>query len=207
MSDSSTEDRSIQLQEDLSSQDESLLLKRQVEALQQQLQSCEQAFQQERDALQTANEKLQSTVEQLQQRAESERELYEELMRMQDSQIAELSTPLLPVAERVLVMPIIGSIDQARTDRILETLLIGVTEQRARTVILDVSGIHRLHSLNASVLVRASQAVRLLGAELVITGIGASHARSLQELGIDLGTLVTRRELRAGIEYARRRGA
>lgn len=179
-------------------QDEIQKLNQQLDELRALRKTQELAFAEER-------EKLQSTIEQLQQRAESERELYEELMRMQDTLIAELSTPLLPVAERVLVMPIIGSIDQARTDRILETLLNGVTEQRAQTVILDVSGIHRLHSLNANVLVKAAQAVRLLGAELIITGIGANHARSLQELGIDLSALVTRRELRSGIEYAMRR--
>jgi len=173
-------------------------LKAQLRAQIELQQSQEAAFSDEK-------RKLEETVEQLQQRAESERELYEELMRMQDNLIAELSTPLLPVADRVLVMPIIGSIDQVRAERILNVLLDGVTQQRAQTVILDVSGIHRLHSLNASVLVRAARAVRLLGSELIISGITPEHARNLLDLNIDLGDLKTCRELRAGIEAAVRR--
>ena len=175
--------------------EENARLKAQLHELQELLKQRELAFAEEKRQLIDANE-------QLQQRAESERELFEELMRMQDNQIAELSTPLLPVGDHVLVMPIIGSIDQVRADRILTVLLDGVSTQRAQIVILDVSGIHRLHSLNAGVLVRAAQAVRLLGAELVISGITAEHARSLLELSVDLRDLRTVRELRAGIEYA-----
>lgn len=178
--------------------EENQRLRAELRALGEREKSREEAFSDEK-------RRLEATIEQLQQRAESERELYEELMRMQDNLIAELSTPLLPVAERVLVMPIIGSIDQLRAERILTVLLDGVTQQRAQTVILDVSGIHRLHSLNASVLVRAARAVRLLGAELIISGITPEHARNLLELAIDLSDLTTCRELRAGIEAALRR--
>lgn len=178
--------------------EENARLRVQLQELTEQAQSREQSFSEEK-------RQLEETVEQLRQRAESERELYEELMRMQDNLIAELSTPLLPVADRVLVMPIIGSIDQVRAERILTVLLDGVTQQRAQTVILDVSGIHRLHSLNASVLVRAARAVRLLGSELIISGITPEHARNLLELGIELNDLKTCRELRAGIEAAVRR--
>jgi rsbT co-antagonist protein RsbR len=175
------------------------------ERLQRELQELRELMQRRESEFAEEKQKLTNSIEQLTQRAESERELFEELMRMQDNLIAELSTPLLPVADRVLVMPIIGSIDQVRAERILTVLLDGVTEQRARTVILDVSGIHRLHSLNANVLVRAARAVRLLGAELIISGITPEHARSLLDLGIDIAELKTCRELRAGIETAVRR--
>ena len=180
--------------------EENLLLKAQLQELAARLEAKEQESAAERDRL---SEQLQA----LQERAESERELYEELMRMQDNLIAALSTPLLPVAERVLVMPLIGSIDEARAARILEVLLTGVTSQRARTVILDVSGIERFHAVNARVLLRASEAIRLLGSELIVTGLTPTHALSLLQLGVDVSRLVTRGELRAGIEHAlRRRG-
>lgn len=151
------------------------------------------------------NRLLKEQLAALQERLASERELYEELMRMQDNLIVELSTPLLPVAERVLVMPVIGSIDQARAHRILEVLLKGVSEQRAHTVILDVSGIDRFHAVNASILLRATRAVRLLGAEVIITGVGAQHALALMALDLELGDLTMHRELRAGIEHALKR--
>ena len=114
---------------------------------------------------------------------------------------------MIPLSERVLVMPLIGSIDRVRAQRILEVLLNGITEKRARMVILDVTGLPRLDSENANLLVRAARAVRLLGAEMIITGIGPDLARSLVELRIDFGALVMRSELRAGIEYALQRSA
>lgn len=146
--------------------------------------------------------KLTAALTELQQRSERESRLQEEVIRMQRALVAELSTPLIPINERVLVMPIIGSIDGVRAQRTLEALLNGVAERRARIAILDVTGIARLDTESAGLLLRASRAVRLLGAEVVLTGIGPALARALVDLGIDLGELVTRRELQSGIEYA-----
>jgi rsbT co-antagonist protein RsbR len=147
---------------------------------------------------------LESTVETLRERLDGERELYEELMRMQDAAMAELSTPLIPVAERVLVLPLIGAIDDTRAQRILEVVLQGATSRRARCVIIDVSGIPRFHATNAKLLFRLSRALRLIGAEMIITGLGAAAAQALVALDTDLRELTTRAELRAGIELALR---
>lgn len=147
---------------------------------------------------------LEANIESLRDRLAGERELYEELMRMQDAAMAELSTPLIPVAERVLVLPLIGAIDDARAHRILEVVLQGATMQRARCVIIDVSGIPRFHATNAKLLFRLSRALRLLGAEMIVTGLSAAAAQALVGLNIDLRELTTRAELRAGVELALR---
>lgn len=146
--------------------------------------------------------KLTAALQELKQRSERESRLHEEVIHMQRVLLAELSTPIIPINERVLIMPLIGSVDSMRAQRILEALLSGVAERRARVVILDVTGIARLDGESASLLLRASQSVRLLGSELVLTGIGPDLARALIGLGIDLRNLITRSELQAGIEYA-----
>jgi rsbT co-antagonist protein RsbR len=181
-------------------EDEKVILMAQLAALTELLEAQERIFIEQ-------NRKLLTAFEELKQRAESERRLHEEVNRMQGALLEELSTPMIPLSERVLVMPLIGSIDRVRAQRILEVLLNGITEKRARMVILDVTGLPRLDSENANLLVRAARAVRLLGAEMIITGIGPDLARSLVELRIDFGALVMRSELRAGIEYALQRSA
>lgn len=146
--------------------------------------------------------KLTAALHELQQRAERENRLHEEVIRMQRALLAELSTPIIPINEHVLVMPLIGSIDRIRAQRILEALLTGITERRARVVIVDVTGIAKLDAESAALLLRASHAVRLLGSEMVLTGIGPTLARAMIALGIDLQSLITRSELQSGIEYA-----
>lgn len=119
--------------------------------------------------------------------------------------LAELSSPLIPLADGVLAMPLIGTIDAARAERIVETLLAGVEARRARTVILDVTGVRTIDTQVAEALLRAARAVRLLGAEAVLTGIGPEVAQTLVALGVDLRGVSTLASLRAGIEHARRR--
>jgi rsbT co-antagonist protein RsbR len=176
-------------------EEENLVLKAQLAALTELLEAQERTFTEQ-------NHQRLAAIEELKQRAESERQLHEQVSRIQRALLEELSTPIIPLSEHVLVMPLIGSVDSLRAQRILEVLLQGITEKRARKVILDVTGLPRLDAENAKLLVRAARAVRLLGAEVIITGIGPELARSLVELHIDFGTLVTRSELRAGIEYA-----
>lgn len=136
-------------------------------------------------------------------RAERERAaLQQEVIDAQRQTLAEVSTPLIPVAEGVLVMPLIGAIDSARADRILQVLLAGVAGQQARAVILDITGVRAIDTLVADVLLRAARAVRLLGAEAILTGIGPDVARTLVDLGVDLGGLVTLGSLRDGVGHA-----
>lgn len=139
-------------------------------------------------------------------RAEHERAaLQQQVIDSQRQALAELSTPLIPVADGVLVMPLIGAVDDARAQMIMEALLAGVARERARAVILDITGVHTIDSHVADALLRAARAVRLLGAETVLTGVGPAVAQTLVQLGVDLGGLVTLGGLRAGIDHALRR--
>lgn len=128
--------------------------------------------------------------------------LQEETIRAQEESLLALSTPLIPVSERVLVMPLIGRINEGRTQRILDVLLNGVTNQSATHVILDVTGVPEADTGMADALIRASQAVRLLGAKVILTGIQPAFARTLIELGVDLSGLVTQSTLASGIRAA-----
>jgi rsbT co-antagonist protein RsbR len=135
-------------------------------------------------------------------RAERERAaLQQQVIEAQREALAEVSTPLIPVAEGVLVMPLIGKIDPTRADRILEVLLAGVAEQRSRAVILDITGVRSVDTPVADALLRAARAVRLLGADTILTGIGPDVARTLVDLGVDLGGLVAFGSLHSGVRH------
>jgi len=138
-------------------------------------------------------------------RAEEEREkLRMEVMEAQRSLLAELSTPLIPIREDVVVLPLIGAMNTERAAEMLESLLKGVTTSGAKVAIVDVTGVQEVDTHVANMLVRAAHSVRLLGAEVVITGIRAGVAQALVRLGVDLKEIVTRRNLREGIELAER---
>jgi rsbT co-antagonist protein RsbR len=118
--------------------------------------------------------------------------------------VLELSTPLIPVSDRVLAMPLVGRVNQARAGLVLTKLLEGIGRARAEVAILDITGVERVDEGVASALIAAAQAVQLLGAEVVITGIRPEVAQSLVRMGIDLGRIATRGSLSAGIAYAAR---
>jgi len=128
----------------------------------------------------------------------------EEIIRVQEAALRELEAPLLPVHEGVLVMPLVGSMDAGRAQRVLETLLEGVGRGQARVVILDVTGIRRLDAGVADALVRVARAVGLLGAEVVLTGITPEVARTLVELGAELSGIATSMNLQSGMARALR---
>lgn len=126
----------------------------------------------------------------------------EEIIQAQEAALRELSAPLLPVHEQVLVLPLVGSVDAARVDRVLETLLAGIVERRARVAILDVTGVRQMDAGVASALARVARAVELLGAEVVITGISPVVAQTLVEIGADLEAIDTCANLQAGMTRA-----
>ena len=99
-------------------------------------------------------------------------------------------------------MPLVGAIDSRRVTQIMETLLTGVSTSRASTVILDITGVMIVDTQVANALVQASQAVGLLGAQVVLTGIRPEVAQTLVGLGVDLRGIITRSTLRDGINYA-----
>lgn len=139
-------------------------------------------------------------------RAEAERErLQEELIQAQAVALQELSTPLIPISDTVLVMPLIGRIDTRRASQILETLLTGVQQQQADLAIIDITGVNVVDTQVAQALIQAARAVKLLGAQVVLTGLRPEVAQTLVSLGVDLSDIVTRGTLQSGIAYGLRR--
>lgn len=128
--------------------------------------------------------------------------LQEEVIRAQSLALRELSTPLFPISDEVIVMPLIGTIDSLRAQQIIETLLEGIESKRAQRVILDITGVPIVDTQVASVLVKAAQAAQLLGAQVVLTGIRPEVAQTMVGLGVSLGSVVTRGTLQAGIATA-----
>lgn len=135
--------------------------------------------------------------------AEEERShLQDQIIRMQEQTLRELSTPLIPITDQVVVMPLIGTIDSRRAGQIVETLLEGVAKCRAETALIDITGVSVVDTQVANILIQAAQAVQLLGARAVLTGIRPEIAQTLVSLGVSLGTLETRSDLQSGIAYA-----
>jgi rsbT co-antagonist protein RsbR len=136
-------------------------------------------------------------------RAEEERAaLQTRVIEAQRLALRELSTPLIPISDDAVVMPLIGAIDSQRARQFMEVLLDGVAAHRADTVIIDVTGVQVVDTEVADALVRASRAVKMLGAEVVLTGIRPEVARTLVYMGADLGDIVVHGSLRNGIAYA-----
>lgn len=130
------------------------------------------------------------------------RQLQEEIIQMQATALAELSTPLIPVLDQVVVMPLIGAVDSQRSQLVIQTLLEGVVHNRARVAILDITGVPVVDTQVASALIRAAQSVRLLGADVILTGIKPEVAQTLVGLGVDLSGIITQGSLQMGIAYA-----
>lgn len=130
--------------------------------------------------------------------AEQQR-LQESMIQLQAATLAELSTPLIPISDRVMVLPLIGALDTQRTQQVLETLLEGVAERKAEVVIVDITGIRIVDTQVANTLIQAARAVRLLGSRVMLTGIRPEVAQTLIGLGIDLAGLDTAGTLQSGI--------
>ena len=135
--------------------------------------------------------------------AEAERaRAQDEYIQMQSGLLAELSTPLIPITQSVVVMPLIGSIDSRRAQQVLDTLLHGITERHARIAILDITGVPIVDTHVAGALIRAAQAAQLLGAQVVLTGIRPEVAQTLVGMGTELRGIITRSDLQSGIAFA-----
>ncbi|WP_437672304.1 PAS domain-containing protein [Sorangium sp. So ce131] len=136
-------------------------------------------------------------------RAEEENlRLQEQMFRIREETLRSISTPLLPIAAGVLVVPLVGKMTRERADLVIEALLHGISDQQARIAILDVTGMPEAGAEVTDALIRAARSVRLLGAEIVITGVRPSVAQALVQLEADLGGIVTRGTLERGVAYA-----
>ncbi|XSG74790.1 STAS domain-containing protein [Herpetosiphon llansteffanensis] len=125
-----------------------------------------------------------------------------EIISNQESALAEVSSPIVPVYGGILVLPLIGSVDSRRAGQIMEALLEAINTYSADVVILDITGVPVIDTGVANYLLQAARAARLLGSTVVLVGIGAEIAQTIVQLGIDLTGIVTRANLQAGVEYA-----
>ncbi len=125
-----------------------------------------------------------------------------EIIEAQRHRLADMSTPLIPITDRILTMPLVGALDPERAEQILMTLLEGVSRTGAAVAILDITGVAVVDTQVASALLRAAQAVRLLGAEVILSGIRAEVAQTLVGLGAELGSITTTSSLKTAIERA-----
>jgi rsbT co-antagonist protein RsbR len=128
----------------------------------------------------------------------------ERIIREQQHSIRELSTPVLQVRERLLILPIIGVLDSARARQLTEQLLAAIRDNRARVVVIDVTGVATIDLTVANHLVQAVEASRLMGASAILTGLSSRIAQTLVDLGVDLGTIHTVGDLQGGLEQAER---
>jgi rsbT co-antagonist protein RsbR len=128
----------------------------------------------------------------------------ERIIREQQEAIRELSTPVLQVRERLLILPIIGVIDPQRARQLTEQLLRGIRTNRAKVVVLDITGVPYIDSPVANHLVQTVEAARLLGATVIVTGLSPEIAQTLVNIGVDLGKMNTVGDLQGGIEEAER---
>jgi len=128
----------------------------------------------------------------------------ERVIREQQEAIRLLSTPVLQVRERLLILPMIGLIDPQRARQLTEQLLRGIRTNRAKVVVIDVTGVAALDASVANHLVQTVDAARLLGATVIVTGLSPEIAQTLVNIGVDLGRMTTVGDLQGGIEEAER---
>lgn len=128
----------------------------------------------------------------------------ERVIREQQEAIRVLSTPVLQVRERLLILPIIGVIDPQRARQLTEQLLQGIRTNRAKVVVIDITGVPVMDAKVANHLVQTVEAARLLGATVIITGLSPEIAQTLVTIGVDLGKMNTVGDLQGGIEEAER---
>ena len=138
----------------------------------------------------------------LQREQEESARLQQEVIEAQQRAIQELSTPIIPVLEGVIVMPLIGSIDTLRARGVTRSLLAGIREHKAKVVILDITGVPIVDSGVAAYLNKTVQAARLKGTRTIVTGISEAVAETIVDLGIDWSGIETLRDLRTGLQAA-----
>lgn len=125
-----------------------------------------------------------------------------EALERHQAAIKELSTPVIRVHQRILLLPLIGSIDSHRARQVMDSVLLKVTDAQAKCIIIDIAGVPVVDTNVADSLVKTTAAVRLLGAQTILTGITAQVARTIVQLGVDITTMHTLARLSDGIELA-----
>jgi rsbT co-antagonist protein RsbR len=123
------------------------------------------------------------------------------LIERQRLQLLEVATPVIKLWEGIVAVPLIGTLDSARSQVVMETLLEAIVDQHARFAILDITGVPTVDSLVAQHLMKTVAAARLMGAECVVSGIRPAIAQTMVHLGLDLGNVITRASLADALAY------
>lgn len=126
----------------------------------------------------------------------------EEVILRQTDEITEISTPVIKVWDGILALPIIGTLDSARTQIVMENLLVEIVETGCSIAILDISGVPAVDSLVAQHLIKTVSATRLMGAECIISGIRPEIAQTIVHLGIDLTGIITKASLASALKLS-----
>ena len=126
----------------------------------------------------------------------------ERVIRQQQQDMLELSTPVVQIWDRIICLPLIGTLDSRRTQLMMERLLERIVRSRAEVAILDITGVPTVDTQVANYLIKTVTAVRLLGSTCIVTGVGPSIAQTIVHLGIDLAGIITRNQLSDGIRLA-----
>jgi len=153
-----------------------------------------------KESRQRANELQEASQRQVQMLAELEERTSEQARLL--VLVEELSTPVIPIFEDTVALPLVGSIDSRRAQRITADLLEGISQRRAKIAIIDITGVPAVDTAVINSLMQAVRAAELMGCQVVLTGIRPEIAHTLVVLGVDLGEVVTLRNLQSGIEYA-----
>jgi rsbT co-antagonist protein RsbR len=129
----------------------------------------------------------------------------EEVIARQQQEMLELSTPVVQLWEGILALPLIGTLDSARTQIVMESLLEKIVDTGAGIAIIDITGVPTVDTLVAQHLLKTVAAARLMGAECIISGIRPQIAQTIVHLGVDLGTVVTKATLQDALAIALQR--
>lgn len=130
----------------------------------------------------------------------------EAIIRRQQKEMLEMSTPVIKVWDGVVAVPLIGTLDSARTQIVMETLLQKIVDTGSRIAILDITGVPTVDTQTAQHLMKTVSATRLMGAECIISGIRPQIAQTIVHLGIDINDIVTKATMADAIKEALARG-
>lgn len=154
-----------------------------------------------RQRTEAINDELEARVD---ERMKEIEHLNTQIIDAQRQALRELSSPLIPITDEVVIMPLIGTIDSQRSQQIIETLLEGIAHYKAELAIVDITGVSVVDTQIAQALIHAARAVNLLGAQVMLTGIQPRIAQTFIHLGIDLSGIQTRGSLQSGVSAALR---
>lgn len=135
--------------------------------------------------------------------AEAERErLQQQIIEAQQQTLQELSTPIIPVMDNIIIMPLVGMVDHMRAKDVTRSLLAGISQHKAKVVIIDITGVSMIDTDVVSHLNRTIQAAKLKGAHTIVTGISDIVAEAIVDLGLDWSQMTTLRDLQGGLRVA-----